>query len=178
MMNVNDLWVIGLPPKLWTRIVTFVCALTLLVVWLQSGSAPSPIWWVGTAFVVLIEGLVEFALSQFQAHRSKRRINFERYRDVLLKETRNFEQIRDAQETGRTFSGLHQKAVEVYSFENAGEVLDRLKAYWAYRRLARIGLAQNENNQARSLREIEVVPLVRTIDQLLRRLNAELQRDG
>lgn len=175
MMVDNKVCILGLPLAIWTRTIAFLFAAGLLLAWWITGIAPSPLSWIGNAFIFLIGEVLKFVIPQRRAAHSRRLSDLKGFRTVLQKERTNFEQIRDAQETGRTFSGLHQKAVEVYSFELSGGAFVGLKTYRRYRKLARTGLSQVANNQGRPLCEMDVVPLLHTIDRLLNRVDDELK---
>ena len=175
MMVDNKVRILGLPIAIWTRSISCLFAAGLFLVWRTREIAPSLLWWGGNAFIFLVGEVVEFAIPQRLAAHSRRLSDLKGFRTVLQKERKNFQQIRDAQETGRTFSDLHQKAVEVYSFDNTRDVFDGLWAYRRYRKQTRIGLRQIADNQGKPLREMDVVALLQTIDKVLYRLDAELK---
>lgn len=163
--------------KLYSRLATFVFAVLLAGYWLLSGDAPAPVWWFIGAFIVLIESVIEARLPSKQRLSEQRRQDLANVFESLEKERGNFQQIIDAQDQNKTFSGLHQKAVEVYSYKNAKDALALLSNYRKYRRIARLALKEINSNVGKSLCDMRVHSLINRIEVLVKMIRSELGGD-
>jgi hypothetical protein len=94
--------------------------------------------------------------------------------NTIRQELGNFDQIAQARRSGDTFSGLHKRAVEVYSFEKTADVLVLLKKYLRYRWLAIDGLREIQANKGKELNRMEIDRLLDVLASLEKKLVAEL----
>ena len=136
-------------------------------------NVPSQYWWFATASCMLLSVIVTYRATHHEARKLDRQQRCKSALKTLQHELRNFEQIIDAQASGRTFSGLHQKAVEVYSFENAAEALGTIKNLWKYRKLSKAAKHEIEMNQKRSLGEMQIQKLLALLTTLVSKLEQE-----
>ena len=165
------------PFTIWTRLVALLYALFLGVVYWQCGSISPVFWWIGAAFIGFIETYVGWWIPVLSAQKRKRKSILEDARQVIVSERKNFGQIQNAQENGKSFSGRHQKAVEVFSFEITGQAMDQLAQYRIYRKPARRAVREIQINQGKKLDDMNVAELQEVLDILLLKLNAELVED-
>lgn len=154
-------------------LVSLVC----VVLCLYDTAVPSPVWWFSSATCGLL-GL--FLISRKEKHEQARNIRLEVCKDalsVIQNEVPNFEQIIRAKTTGRIFRDLHQKAVEVYSFNDTRDALLKLQRYWRYRNLCRRALNEVAVNDSLDSGNKEVERLLQLLAALERKLMQETRSE-